>query len=214
MDKFLLPSFSYLLPPSFLSYLLTSFPYFFHASNNPVVGSAVKSSPISIAALKGLERLELLLAGRLCHLENVVANGLRERPALADGDDVANFDVPEGRAEVHRHIAMPLLVTLVLANVVKVVSSNNDGALHLHLYDNSCENATTNKNIAGEWTLLIDVVSIDSFTRRLEAKTNVLDISDVFLGAGQHTLLVIQEDGRLLLKSPFSLDIGHCVSHN
>lgn len=40
---------------------------------------------------------------------------------------------PEARRQVHRHVLVALLKAVVLSNVVKVVSADDDGPLHLHL---------------------------------------------------------------------------------
>ena len=56
---------------------------------------------------------------------------------------------------------MTLLETTVLRDVVKVVTTNNDGSLHLHLGDNSSQNTTSDRDIAGEGTFLVDVGSLN-----------------------------------------------------
>jgi len=51
------------------------------------------------------------------------------RPAPLRGDPHA----PEAGGEVHGHVLVALLEAVVLADVVQVVPTDDDGALHLHL---------------------------------------------------------------------------------
>lgn len=44
---------------------------------------------------------------------------------------------PEARGQVHRHVLVPFLKAVVLANVVQVVPADHNGALHLHLGDHA-----------------------------------------------------------------------------
>ena len=60
-----------------------------------------------------------------------------------------------------RQILMSFLKSVVLLNVVKIVTADDDRPLHLHLLDNPSQNTTSNADIASEGALLVDVVSID-----------------------------------------------------
>jgi len=66
---------------------------------------------------------------------------------------------------VDRHVAVPLLETVVLANVVQVVTSDDSRALHLQLHDDSGEDAASDRHIAGERALLVNVASLDRLQR-------------------------------------------------
>ena len=68
------------------------------------------------------------------HLEDVKANCLGKRAALADRNDITLLD-PERGGDVGGEVRVPLLVTPVLLHVVKVIASYNDSALHLSRYD-------------------------------------------------------------------------------
>lgn len=48
------------------------------------------------------------------------------------------FNSPETGREVDRHVLVPLLKTVVLADVVQVIASDHDGPLHLHLGHHTC----------------------------------------------------------------------------
>lgn len=65
---------------------------------------------------------------------------------------------------------MSPLVTTVLLDEMKIISSDNNSSVHLHFDDNSGENASTNGDSPREWALLVDVGTIDS----LSLETNYL----------------------------------------
>merc|ERR1712176_1491229 len=158
-----------------------------------------------------LKLLELLGGGALRHLNDVEANGLGERTALANRHGVANSDVTEAGRQMGRDILVPLLETLVFSDEVKVVSSDDDGALHLELLNNAIENSSANLDESGEGALLVDVVALLGLHRGLEAQSDVLHVTDLLgLGPSDEGGLVVQEDILLLLESTFRL-IRHLV---
>ena len=61
---------------------------------------------------------------------------------------------------------MSLLKSIVLLNIVKIISSNDNGSLHLHFQDNTRQNSSTNVDIASKGTFLIDVGSINGLKDR------------------------------------------------
>lgn len=63
---------------------------------------------------------------------------------------------------MNRHVLVSPLVTTVLLDEMKVISSDNNSSVHLHFDDNSGENASTNGDSPREWALLVDVGTIDS----------------------------------------------------
>ena len=69
-----------------------------------------------------------------------------------------------------RDILVSLLETIVLADIVQVVTSNDDRAHHLVLDDDAGENTTTNRDVASEWTLLVDVCAFNCL--RTNERTN------------------------------------------
>ncbi len=87
------------------------------------------------------EEAELLLSalGLLLgvELDDVEADSLGERSALADGDDVALRHTGESGGAVSGEVLVSLLESVVLLDVVEVVSSDDDGSLHLGRNDNT-----------------------------------------------------------------------------
>lgn len=60
-----------------------------------------------------------------------------------------------------RHVSVTFLESIVLRQVVQVVTSDDDGPLHLHLLDHSGEDTTTDRHVTSEWALLVDVCAFD-----------------------------------------------------
>ena len=70
------------------------------------------------------------------------------------------------------NVGVTLLVTLVFLNVVKVISTDDNGAVHLCALYSAAEDATTDGYISGEWALFVDVVTLDSFLGGLESQAD------------------------------------------
>lgn len=60
---------------------------------------------------------------------------------------------------MHRNVSVSLLKSVVLLDVVKIVSPYDYRPLHLLTLYNASKDSSTDTNIAGEWTLLINVLS-------------------------------------------------------
>ena len=110
-----------------------------------------------------------------------------------------------------RHIAVPFLESVVFLNEVEVISSDHNSPLHLHLHHNSSENTSSDKDIASEGTLLVDVSAFGCISRSLKAEANISDISGDFarLLLSEDRLLV-EVDSGLLLEGPLVL-VRHYV---
>jgi len=70
-------------------------------------------------------------------------------PALTNDDAVANSDL-EARRDVGSKVLVPLLITIVLLDVVQVVTAKNHRALHLVGHNNATQNAATDGNLKPE----------------------------------------------------------------
>jgi len=100
---------------------------------------------------------------------------------------------------------MPLLVTVVFRDVMEVVTTDDNSARHLGGDNTPSEDATTDRNLTGERTLLVDISSAYRLGRCLESKAHIL-IPTLFLRRHllSTTSLRILEEG-LLLKCFFNL---------
>ena len=161
-----------------------------------------------------LEDAELLLVSsdraRL-HGDDVEVDGLAERAALADLNDIALLD-DEGWAAVRRDLRVPLLETLVLSDPVEVVTADDNGAAHLCGDDDAPHEAAADRDSAGEWALAVDVLALDGALRRGDAEADVLVVARLLLLAT--VLLRGEADLRLLLEGALGLDVGHKAGSN
>ena len=62
--------------------------------------------------------------------DNVESHSLGKRSALANSNDITDFDTESWRA-VSRNSVVTLLKTIVLFDVMEIVTSDNDCASHL-----------------------------------------------------------------------------------
>ena len=61
---------------------------------------------------------------------------------------------------MHGHVLVPLLEPVVLLDVVKVIAPDDHGLVHLHLGDDSGQDAAADRHLADEGALLVDVVAL------------------------------------------------------
>ena len=66
-------------------------------------------------------------------------------------------------------VSVSLLISLVLSNIVKVVSSDNDGVLHLSRGNHSSDDSTSDTDITSEGTFLIYIGTTNSIVWGVEA---------------------------------------------
>eukprot|EP01084_Bolivina_argentea_P177197 306473_1 len=97
------------------------------------------------------------------------------------------------------------LVTVVFLNVVQVITSNSDGSVHLVALDDTLQDTSTDGNVSGERTLLVNELSLDSLLGGLESETDISVESQTLSLLGD----LANEDGGLLLECSLVL-----VSHD
>lgn len=136
--------------------------------------------------------------------EDVEVNSLGEWSALSDGNDVT-FLNSETRRAVGDDVSVSLLISVILFDVVEIVSSDNESVLHLVGDDHGSKDFSSNADIASEWTLLVNIVSLDGLFGSFESKTDVSEISDSFSSFGDDEFLVAVEYSGLFLISLFFL---------
>lgn len=71
-------------------------------------------------------------------------------------------------------IGVPLLISLVFLDIMKVVATNNDGSLHLGTMASTLKNTASDRDSASEWAFLVNVCPFDRLSRSLESQANVL----------------------------------------
>eukprot|EP00349_Pseudokeronopsis_sp_Brazil_P010564 CAMPEP_0202971630 /NCGR_PEP_ID=MMETSP1396-20130829/28813_1 /ASSEMBLY_ACC=CAM_ASM_000872 /TAXON_ID= /ORGANISM="Pseudokeronopsis sp., Strain Brazil" /LENGTH=195 /DNA_ID=CAMNT_0049701183 /DNA_START=44 /DNA_END=628 /DNA_ORIENTATION=+ len=144
---------------------------------------------------------------------DVESDGLGKRSALANSYDVTFSNIEERRGAVNRHVSVLLGETTVLREVLQVISSDNEGSLHLVGNNHGLQNSTTDGDIASKWALLVNVVTLNRGLGGLEAKADALVVSHAFLRLLAKNSLLANEDGILLLVCLFGLvsfsKLGH-----
>ena len=70
-------------------------------------------------------------------------------PALTSDDAITNRDL-EARGNVGSKVLVPLLVTIVLLDVVQVVTAKNHRALHLVGHNDTTQDAATDRHLTEE----------------------------------------------------------------
>ena len=174
--------------------------------------------------VSNLKDAEGLLSGNhalgfMC--DNIEADRLGQRAALAHGDNVSFLD-GKGRTAVHGNVLVTLLETTVLGDVVQVIPSDDNRSLHFGGNDESLEDASADGHISGKGALLVDIVALNGGSRCLDAETYILEESHgLFLGTANGAL-ASDKDGILLLVSLFVLvaldvftgDAGHVASQS
>jgi len=140
-------------------------------------------------------------------LEDVVADGLGEGAALTNDDFITDLRFEAGRA-VDGEVLVALHVTLVLLDVVEVVTADDDGLVLLGGVDNTAEEAAADGDVAGEGALLVDVLAVHGSLGGLEAKTDGLEVAEAAVGGGVLLSLLagVLVEASLLLVSTLVLD--------
>mmetsp|Transcript_17148 Transcript_17148/g.34771 ORF Transcript_17148/g.34771 Transcript_17148/m.34771 type:complete len:245 (+) Transcript_17148:189-923(+) len=173
---------------------------------SPVPPSAADFSSLCLKR-SCLEELELLAGGSenlvLLHLQHVESDGLGEGPALSDGHDISLLHV-EGRRAVHGDVPVALLEPVVLGDVVEVMPSDHNGAVHLGGDDHTLDDTASDGHVGGEGALLVDVGSLLGLIGSVEPQADVLEPPEALL-----CLLRGNEDGVLLLERLLVLHFKH-----
>lgn len=101
------------------------------------------------------------LTGSSSNLQDVESNGLGDWSTLTNGNNVTNLDT-ESWGDVDWDVLVSLFVSVVLWNVVQVVSSDDDGTVHSGGDNGTSQDLTTDGNGTDKWTLLVNVRTFNS----------------------------------------------------
>lgn len=93
----------------------------------------------------------------LLNSNDVESNGLGDWSALTNSDDVTGSDTRECWRTMSGQVVMSLLESVILLDVMKVISSEGDSTGHLGTENDTFENSTSDGDWGGEWALLVDV---------------------------------------------------------
>lgn len=139
----------------------------------------------------------------MLNLQNIETDSLAQRTAFTDSDDVTVLDTDESWGAMGRNVFMSLLITVVLLNIVEVFTSNDNGSFHFGADNVASQDTSTDGDVTGEWTLLVNKSTTDGLLWGLETKTNILVPTGTL--SIRNDTLVIEEDGLLLLETTMDL---------
>lgn len=108
----------------------------------------------------------------LFNTNHVETNSLWERSALSDSDNISNTSTGESWWQMSWEVVMTFLESVVLLNVVKIISAKDNSTSHLIGKYDTFENTSTNSNIRGERAFVINVWCCDGSLRSLETFKN------------------------------------------
>lgn len=134
----------------------------------------------------------------------VEVNSLGKRSAFSNNCNITNFDLM-GRRAVSGNVSVSLFISVVFGDVVKIISSDDDGSGHFSWDNDALEDFSSDTDIAGEGTFFIDVVSFDGLLRGFEAKSDIFVIPDTWWSFLSKEFFAVKENIILFLKSIESL---------
>lgn len=111
------------------------------------------------------ERLALVYSQLSRKVGKKETYSLAEGSALANGNLVTLLNTESGR-DVGGKVLVSLLVTRVLGDKVEVLSSDNDGSVHLGGNDGAGQDTATDGDGAGEGALLVYIAQSQQFPVR------------------------------------------------
>lgn len=120
-------------------------------------------------------------------LKTIESDSLGKGSALSSNHHITFFNL-EARRNVDWDISVSFLESIVLLDVVEVVTSDDNGSFHL-MRDNHASkirsgrlnDSSSNGDSAGERTLLINIASGDGFLRSFESKSDFLPAESNFV---------------------------------
>lgn len=108
---------------------------------------------------------------------------------------------------MHWDVSVSFFVSVVFGNVVKIITSDHNGSLHLCADDNTLEDLSSNMNVASKWAFLVNIFRFNCFFRSLESQTNILEVSDPGARFLSEEFFAVEEHIFLLLECSFVLSL-------
>jgi len=109
--------------------------------------------------------------------EGVVSDGLGDWSALSDGEDISNSDSLESWGDMGRKVVMSLFESVILLDVMKVISSQDDGVGHLGGKDDTFTDSSSDGNVRSEWALMVNPLTFHGSCWSFETKSDLFVVS-------------------------------------
>jgi len=133
-------------------------------------------------------------------LKNVELDRFSQRTALTNRNDITFTNINKAGRAVNRHVLMPFFKPSVLLDVLKVITADNDGSLHLVRDDHGLEDTTSNAHIASEGAFFINICTLNCLLGGFKAKAYALIVTHAtLLGLLSQNTLATNENAILLL---------------
>jgi hypothetical protein len=101
-------------------------------------------------------------------LKYIKMDSFSEWSTLTNNNNITFLHCKSWRA-VNGNISMSFLIPIVFRDVMKVVTSDNDGSLHFGGDADSFDNFASDTHFGSKGTLFIDILALDSFFRGFES---------------------------------------------
>lgn len=102
---------------------------------------------------------------------DIESHRFAERTALPNRHNIPLLD-GKGRRTMGHHILVTLLKTTVLGNIMQIISTHDNRALHFGRNDEALENAAANRHIASKGAFLVDVVAFNGRRGGFDTESN------------------------------------------
>lgn len=102
------------------------------------------------------------------HFQDVEVDGFAEGSALTNNDNISDLYVESGGA-VYWDVSVSFLISVVFGDIVKIITSDDDGPLHLGADYNTLEDLSPDGDIASEWAFFVNISGFNSFLGGLES---------------------------------------------
>ena len=133
-----------------------------------------------------------------------------ERSTLANDGNISDFG-REARWNMNWNISMSFFISVIFGNIVKVISSDNNGSLHFCRNHDTFEYFSSNWDVASEGTFFINVVTFNSFLRCFESQSNIFKVSNSTASLLSKKFFRIEEDIILFLECSFVLKLNNLI---
>jgi len=111
----------------------------------------------------------------LLNSNDVESDGLRDWSALTNSDDVTGSNTRESWGEMGSKVMMSLLESVILLDVMEVISSEGNSTGHLSAKNDTFENSTSDGSGGSEWALFVNISSLHGGNWGLETYNECLD---------------------------------------
>ncbi len=79
--------------------------------------------------------------------------------------------------QVYGQVLMSLLETIVFSDIVQIITSYDNCAVHFCFKYDASQNTATYRYVASEWTFLVDICAFNGLSWCFETQTNISGVT-------------------------------------